>query len=217
MHDPWNGYKPKGFSLVSHSLFFYLAKSLLFSSLRSTSCFLIHFHSFCNPFSETSHAKGSESILMSLIPAGFWHACVCLEEALASTDRKLQGSHCLFLVNWSTSLSGSSFCSFGEDPSLLLTLCWVAEEIQITFIRPPDGFPVNWYPNTSLPLSKWLGLNAFRCHLLYILTQLSRVWELLSKVFSYFSLIFDTCCFQVTELRPVKFGYGSKAFRPSRG
>lgn len=165
------------FSRLSFSFFFffYLAKSLLFSSLRSTSCFLIHFRSFCNPFSETSHARGSESILMSLIPAGFCvFARMCLEEcAPPSTNGKLQGSHCLFLTNWSTSLSGSSFCRFGEHLLLLLTLCWVAEEIQITFIRPPDGFSVNGHPNASI--SDWIHSGIF----FYIPAKVSRVWKLL--------------------------------------
>ncbi len=127
-------------------------------------------------------------------------------------DGKLQGSHCLFWTNWSTSLSGWSFSRFGEYPLLLLTLL-VAEEIQITFIRPPDGFSINGHPNASVPLSKRIGLNAFRCRLLYIPQNFPES----KSFFSVFSLIFASCCLQVTELRPVKFGYGSKAFRPSRG
>ncbi len=74
------------------------------------------------------------------------------------------------------------------------------------------------FPLTDILMhpSRCQSVSAWMCSGIFLSTSPQNFPES-ESFFSVFSLIFASRCLQVTELRPVKFGYGSKAFRPSCG
>ncbi len=118
---------------------------------------------------------------------------------------------CFGLIDRPVSADGPS--ADLESTPCFYWLCWSPRKYKSLLSGLQMVFPLTdilMHPSRCQSVSAWMHSGVF-------FSTSPQNFPESRSFFSVFSLIFASCCLQVTELRPVKFGYGSKAFRPSRG